>query len=76
MKVRAGGPGTLRVFAAGPDGRAVASQTVTVRRAGTIAVQVALDEAARAALADGGYALASFEDGAGGTRSLSAQLPG
>jgi hypothetical protein len=76
VRIRAGGPGTLRVFAAGPDGRAVASRTVTVRRAGTIAVQLALDDAARAALADGGYALASFEDGAGGTRSLSAQLPG
>ena len=76
VKVRAGGPGTLRVFAAGPDGRAVASRTVAVRRAGTVTVQVALDDAARAALADGGYALASFEDGAGGTRSLSTPLPG
>jgi hypothetical protein len=64
------------VFAAGPDGRAVASRTVAVRRASTIAVQVALDDAAHAPLADGGYALASFEDGAGGTRSLAAPLPG
>jgi LmbE family N-acetylglucosaminyl deacetylase len=76
VRVRAEGAGTLRVFAARPDGRAAASRTVTVRRAGVIAVQVPLDDAARAALADGGLALASFEDAAGGTQSLSAQLPG
>jgi LmbE family N-acetylglucosaminyl deacetylase len=71
VRVATGGAGTVHVHAARSDGRAVASRAVEVARAGRLTIQVPLDAAARAAVADGGLALLAFESAAGGTVSRS-----